>query len=205
VGIALASTVAGQYNQAQVAKKQDKNLAAQIRQQMATSQKVAGKTAQLTAAEQQATNDQPQETTAKTAYDNALKANAANSAQPFDVAGAVSGAYKDDAKNAALGAASYADTKGTLLSQMQAPITARQSAQRGIDDYGIQVGQLNQGQNESNYVNNLKLQGITQNPWLALMSGVGNAYARAKVGSLGYGGGDDGTFGLSSATGSPDD
>lgn len=207
IAITVGSTLVNAEQQHQVADKQDNQLAAQIRQQMGTQQKVAGKTAQLVNAAKGATNDQPQADAAKQQYDTAVKANAATAAQPYQVTGDTSKAYADATKNAALGVSNYTNTKSGLMADMAAPGLARQNAQTGIDNYKIDTGQLNQNQSLDNYVNQIKLQGIHASPWLSLLSGAGAAYAKARSGSMAStadpGALDDSNaYGLADATGS---
>ena len=177
MAITAGSTLVGGYEQGQVAKKQDKTLAQEMQQQMATQKKVAGNTANLVAQEK-ASTAQPAQDAAQQAYNQQITANKAQTAQPLQAQGNVSDAYKKDAQDAALGVANSTNTRSGLMSAIAAPTMQRQGLQKTFDNYNISNNQLNQQQSGQNALDQLNLQAIHANPWVSLLTGVGSAYAK---------------------------
>lgn len=194
VGTSLAAAGVSAYSQHQTAKKQDNQLAAQLRHQNETEQKVAARNAQLVQQQNQQT-DQPQKTAAQQQYQKALQANQQNANQPLNQVGNVSDAYKKAGSDAALGIASYGSNLGNLTASIDAPGQQRRDNQKNIDNYGLDVNQLNRGQKGQDFLDQLKLNGIHGNPYVGLLTGVASAYARAKMGA---GGGSSGFSGFDS-------
>lgn len=187
IAIAVGTAIVGGYEQQQVAKKQDNALAAQLRQQAASEDQAKQRTQKFIQSQQQQT-DVPQKTAAAKQYDAALQANKANADQPLANVGNVSDAYKKQAADAALGISSYGSNLGNLTASIDAPGLQRQQNQRNIGDFGIDVNRINQKQQGQDFLDQMKLNSIHANPYIGLLTGIGSAYARAKLGGASLGG-----------------
>lgn len=187
IAVTVVSAAASMAEQQHVAKKQDKQLAEQLRQQGESERKVNARTQEFI--QGQDANAQPQETAARKSYDAALDANQHQAAAPLATAGNVSDAYKKAGSDAALGISDYGHARAGLQAAIGAPTQQRIDNQRKINDFGIDVGQINRGQKSQDYLDTMKLNSIHANPYVSLLAGIGSAYARAKMGSGGYTGG----------------
>src|SRR4051812_16482034 len=105
--ITAAATAAQYANQKNVERKQDSNLAGQLRSQAATRNQAAQRTQKLIQQQQQTQSSQPQETAAAKQYNTALEANKAMATQPLATAGTVSDAYTQAANQARSGISTY--------------------------------------------------------------------------------------------------
>lgn len=186
VGLIVASSAIQYKNQRDVANKQDRNLAAQLRQQAATRQQAAGRTQQLIQQQSQMT-DKPQETAAAKQYNDALAANKAMSVAPLASSGNVSDAYKKAADNARAGVSTYGTDRANNIAAIEAPTQMRRDNVRNIDQYGQDLNTLWRNQRGQDFLSNLKLQGIHQNPWMNLLASGLKAYAGGMSGGGGAG------------------
>lgn len=189
VAISVGTALVGAYEQKQVAKKQDNQLAAQLRQQSQAEDAAKQRTQKFIQSQQQQT-DVPQKTAAAQQYQAALQANKSASTQPLANVGNVSDAYKKAGSDAALGIASYGQNLGDLTASIDAPGQQRQQNQRNIGDFGIDVNRINRRQQGQDFLDNMKLQSIHANPYIGLALTAARAYAGAKMGQAGGGGGD---------------
>jgi len=204
VALTVGTTLVGMEEQHRAAKKQDSALAAQLRQQAAAEDKVRQRTSQFIQGQQQQT-DQPQKTAAAKQYDAALAANQHQSDAPLATVGNVSDAYKKAGSDAALGISNFGSNLGHLTASIDAPGLQRQANQRNINDFGIDVNQINRGQKGQDFIDQLKLNGIHSNPYIGLLTGVAGAYARAKLGAgANTGGADPWSGGVSDSGGTFD-
>jgi hypothetical protein len=188
IAIMVGTTLVGAYEQKQVAKKQDNQLAAQLRQQAASEDKAKQRTQQFIQSQQQQT-DVPQKTAAAQQYQAALQANKSASTQPLATVGNVSDAYKKAGSDAALGIASYGQNLGNLTASIDAPEQQRQQNQRNIGDFGIDVNRINRRQQGQDFLDQMKLNSIHANPYVGLALTAARAYAGAKMGGAGAGAG----------------
>lgn len=186
VGLAVAGTALQYKNSSDVAKKQDSNLAGQLRQQAETRRQASARTQQLIQQQSQLT-DKPQETAAAKSYNTALEANKAASVAPLATVGNVSDAYKKAAAEAKQGVSTYGTQRAGNIAAMEAPGQMRRDNVRNIDQYGQDLNTLWRGQRGQDFLSNLKLNGIHQNPWMNLLASGMKAYA----GGMGSGGGAD--------------
>jgi hypothetical protein len=196
IAVTVGTAIVGAYEQHQVAKKQDNQIASQLRQQAASEEKVNQRTKRF-ALEQQQQTDQPQKTAAAKGYQDALTANKAMANQPLANVGNVSEAYKKAGSDAALGITSYGKNLGDLTASIDAPGQQRQQNQRNINDFGIDVNQINRGQKGQDFLDSMKLNSIHANPYVSLLMNAAKSYASAKAGA-GSGGGTASTWGVDS-------
>lgn len=187
--MAALGTGVSVYNQNQTAKKQDNTLAQQIRDQQAIQQKANSRTSQLINQQSQQT-DQPQKQASQAQFANQLAANQPEALNPLKSVGAVSDAYKSAGANAAQGITSYGNNQADLLSSIAAPGQQRRENQKNLDDYSTDIGNLKTQLGGQDFLSQLKLQGIRQNPYLSAASGLLGAGA----GAMSSGGGNYGAM-----------
>ena len=187
VAVTVGSALVGAYEQKQVAKKQDNALAAQLRQQAASEEKIRQRTAQFAQQQQQQT-DQPQKTAAAKQYQTALDANKGMSTQPLANVGNVSEAYKKAGSDAALGISSYGTNLGNLTASIDAPGLQRQQNQRNIADWNLGMNEINRQQKGQDFLDQMKLNSIHANPYVGLALQIARGYAGARAGAAGGGG-----------------
>jgi hypothetical protein len=186
IAVTVGSAVVGAYEQHQVAKKQDNALAAQLRQQQESESRVNQRTHAMIAA-QQAQTDEPQKTAAAKAYQTALQANQAQASAPLATVGNVSEAYKKAGSDAALGISNYGKQQGDLTAAIDAPGQQRRDNQRNINDFGIDVDQINRHQRNQNSQDAMAFNAIHANPYVGLLTKVAQAYAGSRAGGAGGG------------------
>jgi hypothetical protein len=192
VGLTLAASYMQYRNQQGVAKKQDNNLAAQLRSQAATRQKVSARTQDLI--QQQATQtSKPQETAAAKSYNDALTANKAMATAPLANVGNVSDAYTKAKADAQAGVSTYGTNRANNVAAIEAPTQMRRDNVRNIDQYGQDVNTAWRDQHGQDFLANLKLQGIHQNPYINMLASGMKAYA----GGMGGGGAGGGSTDIS--------
>lgn len=183
IAVTVGASLVNAEQQRAVARKQDNQLAAQLRQQSASEDKVRQKTQQFIQQQQQDTTA-PQKAQAQTQLDTALKANAAMAQAPTQATvGNVSDAYKKASQDAALGVANYGANRATTIAGMEAPTLNRQANVRNIADFGIGVNEINRQQRSQDYLDQLKLNSIHANPWVSMLTGVAGGLARARMGA----------------------
>jgi hypothetical protein len=204
--VTVAASALQYKNQKDTANKQDRNLAAQLRSQAATREQASSRTQQLIQQQQQQTS-QPQETAAKQQYNAALTANKAMSVAPLANVGNVSDAYTKAADAARQGISTYGADRAANVAAIEAPVQMRRDNVRNIDQYGQDLNTMWRNQRGQDFLSNLKLQGIHQNPWMNMLASGMKAYAGAAGGSgggamTGGGGGGDpwGSADVSSGT-----
>lgn len=181
VAATVASAAVGAYQQHQVAKKQENSIAAQLQQQKETESKVQQRNLQMIS-QQQGQTDQPQKSAAAKTYQDALAANQAQATAPLATVGAVSDAYKKSGSDAALGIASYGKQQGDLTASIDAPGLQRQQNRRSIDDYGLDVNDINRRQKDANNIDAMQFNSIHANPYVGLLTNVAKAYAGSRMG-----------------------
>lgn len=192
-GTAL-SAGANYYNGKQTAKRQDNELAKQIRQRSQLQGEADTAVNRLLA--QRAASDSGGEraATANQYLDQVRQAQGAATAG-LQQRGAVSDAYRQSANDAALGIGDYGATAANLMSRIDAPMQQRQ--REGVENaqLGSDLGRVARRSSGQDYLGQLRLQGIRRNPWLDAFSQLASGASTAVAGSS-FGGGN--TAGLSS-------
>ena len=200
VAVVVGTTLVGAYEQKQVAHRQDNQLAAQLRQQAASEDKVRARQAQFIQ-QQQGQTDEPQKTAAAKSYDAALAANQHQATSPLANVGNVSDAYKKAGSDAALGISNYGTNLGHLTASIDAPGMQRQANQRNLNDLAIDTNMINRGQKGQDFLDQMKLNSIHANPYVGMMLQIARSYAGAKAGAAGGGGSDPWSGGVSDSGG----
>jgi hypothetical protein len=186
IAVSVGTALVGAYEQRQVANRQDKQLAFQLKQQGESEQRANKRTQAFIQGQQQQT-DQPQKTAAAKSYETALQQNKNMSEQGLATVGNVSDAYKKAGSDAALGIASFGKQRGDLTASIDAPGLQRQQNQRNIADFGIDVNRINKRQSGQDFLDQMKLNSIHANPWINALLAAGKGYAAGKAGSAGGG------------------
>lgn len=186
--ISAVGAYASYSNTKNTAKKQDNQLASQIRMQQQKQREADARTHQFIDAQGKLT-DAPQKSAEQRQIQTVLAANAGRSTNALNVPGAVSSAYERAGSDAALGVAHYGKQQGDLISSMDAPFAARRENQKAINDYSIDLSQLGRSLKGDNYLARLKYGAIQPNPWLTAFSSLASGAARGMASN--YGGGQD--------------
>jgi hypothetical protein len=176
--LVVGGTAVGLYNQNQAANKQDAALAAGYRQQ-GQLQGQANQATQKLISQYQNSSAKPYQQQAVGQFLQAVNANAGDATQPLNQVGATSDAYKQAAKNAALGISTYGKTNANLMGAMDAPQMQRQALTGDQLAYGSQVGNIEQQSRTAQFLAQLKAQSIQPNPWLTGLSGLMTSFGGA--------------------------
>jgi hypothetical protein len=182
-GIATVIGVgANMYNQRQVANEQDSQLASSLRQQ-----------AQLQDQASQASNKLIQQTADSTPaaakssllsqYTAQLASKKALTSSGLNQVGNVSNAYNQDANAAASGISNYGSTTANLLSNIDAPELQRQNENANLTAFGSNIGLIKSNSDADNFLAQMRLRGITANPYLTALGGLGTGMGSALAGS----------------------
>lgn len=182
--LTAVSTAATVYNQRQTAKRQDNQLASQLRAQAQKQKEADAKTAQLVAQRANST-DADEKAGALAQYTQALQQKQAQAAQPLATVGAISDAYKQAGSDAALGIANYAGNRANLTASMDAPLLQRQNDAYDENRYKTDIGLIGRRSSGDDYLAQMKLRSIQPNPWINAGAQLLQGYAS----SMGGGGG----------------
>lgn len=194
VGLALSAlgTGAQVYNQRQTAKKQDNALAQQIRRQGERQKEADAKVAQLIQ-QRQGSDAEGERRASMDKYMQALQAKQGNATAGLNQVGALSQAAKDGTAAAALGIAQEGGETADLLSRIDAPMQQRQREANENTRFGQDIDLIRRMASGDSYVDQLRFQGIRENPWLSaagsVLSGMGGQIAGGGGFSFGGGGG----------------
>ena len=177
--MSLASAAMTQYNNQQVAKKQDNILAQQL-QRNALRQQEADQAVGDTIRERATQGGEGERASIGAQYLDQVRAAQSNAQRGLGQVGAVSNAYQQDANNAALGIGDYGAQMSDLMARIDAPTQQRQ--REGIADAqtAMDLDQIGRRSRADDYLANLRLQGVQRNPWLDLASsamGIGAGFA----------------------------
>jgi len=187
--IALGTTALGAganyYNTRQTEKRQDSELARQIAARSklqgeadtAVGRLLASRAASDASGERAATSNQY--------LDQVRQAQSAATAG-LRQRGAVSDAYEQSARDAALGISDYGAATANLMARIDAPTQMRQREALENAQLGSDLGLLARRGSGQDYLSQLRLQGIRRNPWIdaasQLASGASGAIAGGSFG-----------------------
>jgi hypothetical protein len=182
IGLALSAAAAGAqaYNTRQTAKRQDNQLAAQIRADAAKQRQADEKTRALVQA-QAKSSDADEKATALGKYTAAIRQAQGNADRPLQTVGNVSAAYKQAGSDAALGMGQYAGKIADLVSSIDAPTQQRENDKFITDRYVNDIDQISRAARGDDFLAQMKLRGIRRNPWIdagaSVLNGAGGAVA----------------------------
>jgi hypothetical protein len=174
--LSAIGTGAAIYNNQQTEKRQDKQLASQLRMDAVKQHEADAKTAELVNKTRQST-DKDEKAASLGAFTQAIKANQQNANRPLATLGNVSQAYKQSGSDAALGMAQKATGLADLISSIDAPTQQRQNDVRDVDDYHTKIGLIERRSRGDDFLAQMKLRSIKRNPWIDAFSQVAGGYA----------------------------
>jgi len=164
VGTLVVSTAYKVHSDQQVAKRQDSQLAQQIRTQSdhqqdadAAVQDLINKTSQ--------SNDSDAQNSLLGNFTRQIQAARGNATGGLNQVGNVSDAYKASGADAALGIADYGDRVAALTSRIDAPNLQRQNEQADRLRFSSDLGQISRDAAGDDFLAKLRLQRIRSNPW----------------------------------------
>ena len=182
--MAAVGTAASAYNTNQTAKRQDNQLAAQLRQQAAKQHEADAKTAQLIQA-QAASSDADERAGSLAQYTKTLQQHQRQAVNPLQVQGAVSDAYKRAGSDAALGIANFGANQANMVSSIDAPTQQRQNDQFVMDRYKNDIDNISRFSRGDDFLADMKLRAIRRNPWIDAGASLANSYAGSSAGNVG--------------------
>ena len=177
--MSLASAAMTQYNNQQVAKKQDNILAQQL-QRNALRQQEADQAVGDTIRERATQGGEGERASIGAQYLDQVRAAQSNAQRGLGQVGAVSNAYQQDANNAALGIGDYGAQMSDLMARIDAPMAQRQRESISAGRLSSDLDQIGRRGRSDDYLTQLRLQGVRGNPWLDLASsamGIGAGFA----------------------------
>jgi len=169
-------------NNRRTAKKQDRELAEQIKSR-SKKQELADKKVNDLISETGASDAADEKGGILKQYLSQLKAAQPSAAGGIQVGGAnQSQAYRDDAAKAAMGVEKFGARRADLLSTMDAAAMQRQG--EGLDraNVGTEIGQIARQDQGDTFVSNTKIKGIRNNPWLDAIAAAASAYGGSYTG-----------------------
>jgi hypothetical protein len=196
VGAAALAAVGTYYNNEQVAQKQDRNLAGQLRLESQKQQQADQLTSQLIA-KTAGSNAQGAKTGALDQYLQTIQQNRGNALNPLHQVGATSDAYKASGANAALGITDYGAHAADLMSSIDAPTIQRAQEAANSVRFNSDLGGIKRASAGDDFLAQMRLRNIKLNPWITAGSSIAGGYARGAAG-----GGSSGTdYGYGTGTG----
>ena len=183
VWVALAGAALGAYNQNETAKKQDRQMAMQIRNQSAKQQSADAK---IAAALTQQAGSNPQDEIAQQTNSYLETLRGGQQRGGFNTGpGGYSDAYRSDVDAAGLALDQYGVDRAGLLARIDAPGLQRQNEGIQFDMLANDIRGIGREAKGQDYLDSLRLGAIRNNPWIdALATGM-KAYGSAKAGGGG--------------------
>lgn len=169
--IALVGAATQQYNQHKTEKKRDRRLAGQIRQQAEYQDQADAQVAQLLS-ERQASTSEPERQNTSQQYLDQVRAAQGAANRGLNQGGAVSDAYRASANAAALGISDYGNTAANLMARIDAPQQQRTRERLESGNLASQLGLIGRRASSADFLGQLQLQSIRDNPWLTAAAGV---------------------------------
>jgi hypothetical protein len=175
-GLALLGGGLNYVNQRNVAKSQDREAAAQIRQQSRRQDEADRAVTDLLA--QRAVSDGASERgSISQQYLQQARAAQAAATRGLGQSGAVSDAYRTAANDAALGVSDYGQTAATLMGRIDAPQQRRTREALEEGDLQTRLGLIGRQSQADDFLSRLRLQSVQQNPWLSAAAQAANGAA----------------------------
>lgn len=185
--MAAVSGAATYINNRNTARRQDHELAAQLRAQGDKQREADARTAQLLTQQAQST-DAKDRTESLATYNRELAMKAPQANKLLAAPGAVSDAYQKSGSDASLGIADYGKRIADLTASIDAPQQQRMRDRREIiDPYQTDIGMIARRNAGDNFLSNLRLRNIQPNPWLSLTAGIAGAAAGSYAKGMGAG------------------
>lgn len=136
-----------------------------------------------------ASNPEAEKAKALAGYTEALRRSAGNNTSAIQQPGAASDAFKADAAKATLGVAEGGDKLAGLMARVDGAVGQRRNeANQRVDVQGI-LNMLGRDMEGQNFIDRLRMDSITENPWLSAFSQAANGFAGSYSGGGLTGGG----------------
>lgn len=183
IALALGSAALGLWNQEQALKRQDRQAAANIRNQAKKQETADARIAQALTA--QAASDPADELRQQTnAYIQTLQGGQQRGGLTAGPGG-YSDAYLQDVAAAGEAVDQYGVDRAGLLARMDAPALQRQNEGILFDTLRNDLGMIGREARGQDFIDTLKLKNIRANPWIDALSQAGYGYAMGAAGSAG--------------------
>lgn len=174
-------------NKRNTARKQDRELASQIKSR-SKKQELADKKVSDLISKTGASDAVDEKGGILKQYLSQLKTAQPSAAGGIPVGGAsASQAYRDDAAKAAMGIEKFGAKRADLLSTMDAAAAQRQNEGLDLAKTGSEIGQIKRQDEGDTFVSNMRLKGIRDNPWLDAIAAAASAYGSSYSGGSGGG------------------
>lgn len=182
--VSAVAAGASAYNTRQTAKRQDNQLASQLRHQRDKQREADAKTAQLINAEANSSDaDERQGALGK--FTQAIQRSRGNAERPLQTQGAVSEAYKKAGSDAALGMTDYAGGIANLMANIDAPTQQRQNDALNRGRYATDIDNIRRFASGDDFLAQMRLRGIRRDPWIDAGASIANGYAGSYGGGAG--------------------
>lgn len=190
---AIVAAGATYANNQQVARRQDSELANQLRRQYGLQQQEDQQTRDLI---QKTANSSPTQARSSLLdqFMAKLQAEGGNATRPLNQVGNVADAYTKAANDAAMGVSNYGTQTAGLLSAIDAPNLQRQGEAADLSRYGSALNEVKRQSAADDFLTRMRLNAIRPNPWLTAVANGARAYGMARAGSGGTGGGGADAF-----------
>lgn len=182
LGTSALGAGANYYNTRQTEKRQDNELANQIRQRAQLQGEADTAVNRLLASRAASDGTGERVATANQYLDQVRQAQGAATAG-LRQGGAVSDAYRQSANDAALGIGDYGATAANLMARIDAPNQVRQRESIENAQLGSDLGRVARRSAGQDYIGQMRLQGIRRNPWLDAFSQLASGASSAIAGS----------------------
>lgn len=167
-------------NTKRTARKQDNQLAKQLRTQRQHQQEADQQVRQLI--DKRAQSDDTREKTQSLGqYMQALHAAQGASTRPLNQVGRVSDDYTQQANDAALGVSQYGANQADMLASIDAPMLQRQRESTNNLRFGTSLDAIRRRAEGDDFLNQLRLGGIRRDPWLDFAANAAMGYAGARA------------------------
>lgn len=171
IGILAASAGLKLYNSAQTIKKQDRALAASIRNQ-STKQRAADARVNEEITKLEGSTAENQRVKNLNAYTDALRKRAGEMTAGLTPA-IGSAAFQTDAAGAVDGVNRYADENANLMARIDAPAYQRRDEATGYGKLATDIGVISREADGQAFLDKLRLDRIRENPWLNALADIG--------------------------------
>ncbi|GHH56071.1 hypothetical protein [[Pseudomonas] boreopolis] len=199
-GLGLLGGGLNYINQRNVVRAQDRQLASQIQRQ-AVRQEQADAAVNDLLAKRAVSTGEPERMSVGQQYLDQVRAAQAAASRGLNQSGAVSDAYRTAANDAALGIGDYGQTAANLMARIDAP--RQQRVREGLEegDLRSRLGLIGREAGADDYLSQLRLQSIRENPWLSVAAQVAQG-AAGGIAANGFGSGGNlyGTGQVNAAT-----
>lgn len=185
--VAAVGAGASYVNTRNTNKRKDNALATQLRNTQGQQRKADAEIHKLIA-DTEASNPGEESAKALSQYTDALRRNSANNTSSIQSTGGTSSAFKDAAADATAGIATEGKDLSGIMSRIDGAIRQRQNEANSRMDTQSIINLLGRDMGAQNFIDGLRIDGITENPWLSAVSQAASSYSTAAGGGGGISG-----------------